>query len=188
MEDYIDSVDELTPQIIENVEKFLEAIKEYADLSIDQEKISTSDVVRKLPKKQSEIVAEVPATAKTSEGHQKEVLLVIREKTAGLLFERELKKTGMHVTIAHDSIQAFGLSVRMKPDIVFISGVIDVLDGIDLACALKAMPYTKSTPICLLTSFDRGHAELKELPESVWLLHKNKMKDDLPVLIQKMAA
>ena len=40
----------------------------------------------------------------------------------------------------------------------------EVIDGIDLACALAAMKATQDIPVAILTNFDTGSRELSRLP------------------------
>src|SRR5258708_144477 len=62
------------------------------------------------------------------------------------------------------------LGVYGQPDMLICSAVLDELSGIDLACALSAMPVTAKIPLALLTSFEWGHPSLEQLPSRVAIL------------------
>jgi len=84
------------------------------------------------------------------------------------------------VTTLRGSIDALTYAIRTKPDMIIASAELDEISGIDLACAIGAMPLTKQIPFALLTSHDRGHEALRELPESSAVIKKGgKFGDDL---------
>ncbi len=175
LEDYLAPIKKLEPQHIEDIQVFVDLAREYSAVDFDQTSVSTADLARQLPQRPSQ--AEQAQAA--SEGRKIEALMVIKEKTAGMIFERELSAAGMRVTTVRSSFEAFEMIVRTKPDLVIVSGVIDELSGIDIASAIKAMQPTKHIPVCLLTSYERDHHELASLPETVLLIQKSTMKEDL---------
>ena len=57
---------------------------------------------------------------------------------------------------------------------------LDEISGIDLACAIGAMPLTQKIPSALLTSRDRDHDALRELSEASAVIKKGgKFGNDL---------
>ena len=59
-------------------------------------------------------------------------------------------------------------------DMVIASVIVVKISGIDLACApQKSMSSIHDIPFTLLTSFDLPHPELRQLPDSVTLVHHN---------------
>lgn len=109
-----------------------------------------------------------------------EIMLVEPNKTAAKLVSRELRACGYRVTTVQDSIDALTYAVRTKPDMIIASAVLDAISGIDLACALGAMSTTRKIPFAVLTSYDRGHKALAELPGTVAVLKKGaQFGDDL---------
>jgi CheY-like chemotaxis protein len=85
----------------------------------------------------------------------------------------------------HNSFQAIEMAVRTVPDYIIVSGVLDELSGIDLACAFSSMPTTSKIPVSLLTSMAADSPELKKLPPAVSLIRKNHFGDDLATAIAK---
>lgn len=109
-----------------------------------------------------------------------EIMLVEPNKTVAKLVSRELRACGYRVTTLRGSIDALTYAIRTKPDMIIASAELDEISGIDLACAIGAMPLTKQIPFALLTSHDRGHEALRELPESSAVIKKGgKFGDDL---------
>ncbi len=185
LEDYIAPLKEITPEHIENIQIYVDKARECSLLDCDQKSISAADLARALPKRPSEGEAAMPAEGKAAPARTIEALMVIKEKTAGMIFERELNKSGLHVTTVRSSFEALEMIVRTQPDLVLLSGVVDVLSGVDIACALAAMPATKHIPVCLLTSFERGHQDLEGLPDAIPLVRKNHLKDDLAATLKQ---
>ena len=109
-----------------------------------------------------------------------EVLLVMPPGAQTRFVERELQQCGYRVSMVADSLQAFGMVVQTKPDLVIISAVLPALDGIDLAMALSAMPSTRNIPLAVITSLDKDDDVLKLLPARVPVLFKGaSFADDL---------
>jgi CheY-like chemotaxis protein len=101
-----------------------------------------------------------------------EVVLVEPQRSSAAIIARELQNCGYKVTTVKGSIEALELVVHTKPDLVISSAVLDVLSGVDLGCALAAMPATAKIPFCILTSFERGNAFLAQLPDTSGYLRK----------------
>ncbi len=69
---------------------------------------------------------------------------------------------------------------------VLASAELDDISGIDLGCALSAMPRTKDIPFGLLTSYERGHKKLADLPETAAILAKGSgFSDDLADALER---
>ncbi|MDO8606827.1 MAG: response regulator [Phaeospirillum sp.] len=109
-----------------------------------------------------------------------EVLLVMPPGAQTRFVERELQQCGYRVSMVPDSLQAFGMVVQTKPDLVIISAVMPSLEGIDLAMALSAMASTRNIPLAVITSLDKDDDALKLLPKRVPVLFKGpSFADDL---------
>ncbi|GEO82087.1 PleD family two-component system response regulator [Pararhodospirillum oryzae] len=101
-----------------------------------------------------------------------EVLLVEPQRSSANIIARELHQCGYKVTNARTAREGLDLTARTRPDLVISSAVLDILSGVDLGCALAAMPATEKIPFCILTSFERTHPFLTRLPQSCGYLHK----------------
>lgn len=101
-----------------------------------------------------------------------EILLVVPEKAMSRIIERELAACGYRVSNAKSPFQAIETAVISQPDMVIASAVLEGISGVDLACALFAMPATHKLPVAILTSFEAGHHSLEGLPARVPLIRK----------------
>ncbi len=183
MEDYLSGAKELSEKQIDDVQVFIDRARDFSSLDIEQNKTASSELVRQLPNRHSkDSLDEMEGDA---EQRVIEALMVTREKAAGQIFERELKEEGLRVTTVRSSFEAIEMAVRAKPNIIICSGVIDELSGVDLSCAIKSIPVTKDIPVCLLTSFEKGHHELEGLRDDVYLIQKSNLKEDLKNILEK---
>lgn len=177
LEDYLSTLSDLEDIHLDHVQIYLDKAREYANLSVDQNSVSSAELARMLP---SLPMHGTPDVASHISGKIIEALMVTKEKMAARIFERELRMAGLRVSTVRDEFSAMEMIVRTRPDLVVMSAVLDdSLSGVDLACALVAMPATRDIPVCMLTSFERDHHDLRDLPEQVCLIRKSHLKEDL---------
>jgi len=118
----------------------------------------------------------------------KDVLVVIPQRSAAKIVGRELAACGYRVATVLNPIEALELILETKPDLVITSQVMPRLSGVDLACALAAMPATRSIPVALLTSLAQNHPDLKALPMTVGLIRRGEhFGDDLADVLQRFS-
>jgi CheY-like chemotaxis protein len=99
---------------------------------------------------------------------------------------RELAACGYRVSTVLDPIEALELILETRPDFVITSMVMPCMSGVDLACALNAMPATKTIPVALLTSLEPGHPDLAPLPMNTGLIRRGaQFGDDLADVLQR---
>ena len=161
-EDYFFNVKEMSPEISKDIQFYADRMAECLEVFVNGKEIDVSEVVRKLPNKAGFEVSDVTVA-------DIEVMLVMAPGTATKIVTRELMECGYRMVNVATTMDAFQLIPVMKPDAVIISRVMPELSGIDLACALKAMPITKDLPVALLAT-DSG--SLNNLPKSVPVLRK----------------
>ena len=126
---------------------------------------SIAEVIRNLPHKSTFEVGDVTIT-------DTEVTLVLPQRTAARVVERELNACGYRVSTVLDPIEAFQIVLETKPDLVITTAVMPRLSGIDFACALAAMPATRNIPVAVLTSLEPNHPDLKALPMNVGIIRR----------------
>jgi len=96
------------------------------------------------------------------------------------IVERELAACGYRTSTIRDGFAAMETVVRTRPDMVIASVELGLLSGVDLGCALGAMPVTESIPFALFTSYEWGNPKLKGLPPRASLIRKGpQFGDDL---------
>jgi len=182
LSEYLADLKELDERRIDDIQAFLDQIRRVLEGEAPVSTAESAKLVRALPARQ---VAEFdPASVKIS---NVEVLLVVPDKAMGRIVERELAACGYRVSNVRSPFQAFETAIRTRPDLVIASAVIDDLSGVDLACALAAMPATHNLPVALLTSFTWGHPSLEGLPPRVPLIRKGThFGDDLAEALSRL--
>ena len=107
---------------------------------------------------------------------------IVDTATYGTLPITEVRR----VATVLNPIEALELILETKPDLVITAQVLPRMSGVDLACALAAMPATKGIPVALLTSLDPDHPDLRALPMNVGLIRRGKQfGDDLADVLQR---
>lgn len=164
LDEYLAQAKTITLQNVDDLQRFSDRISSVLDgesIPVDQ----IASVVRSLPHKSTFDVADVVIT-------DTEVTLVMPQKTAARVVERELNACGYRVSTVLDPIEAIEIVLDTKPDMVITTAVMPRMSGIDLACALAAMPSTRNIPVAVLTSLDLNHPDLKALPMNVGLIRR----------------
>ncbi|OUS18725.1 hypothetical protein A9Q97_00480 [Rhodospirillales bacterium 47_12_T64] len=178
LDEYLGGLDDLAAQNIKDLQTYSDRILALLDgESMPEESIA--EVVRSMPHKSTFNVEDVEIT-------NTEVLLVIPQKTAGKVVARELEACGYRVTSLTEPLEAISMILETKPDLIITSMVMSRLGGADLACALKAMPSTRSTHVAVLTSLPPEHPDMLALPMSVGVIRRGTtFGDDLADVLQK---
>jgi len=176
LEDYAFELDKLEPQHITSLQAFLDQMSRV----LDGNETDTAEVVRALPANPTFDPSEVTVS-------NIEILLVEPQRTTAQIVSRELKACGYRVTIVNGPFEALELVTRIKPDLVVASAILGDISGIDLGCALAAMPTTRHIPFALLTSFGRENTSLDELPARAAILHKGaRFGEDLAEALSRL--
>lgn len=141
----------------------------------------------------AEVVRQLPVSRDTAfdpadlEVRHIEIMLVAPPAAASRYVADELRACGYRLVSVPKAMEAIDFAVHSQPDLVIVSAVLDRFDGIDLICALKAMPSTRHIPVALVTSFEAGSLPLKDLPLDVPILHKSPtFADDVAAALGKL--
>ncbi len=178
MEDYFIGRERLDQRTLEDAQCFVDRMREALEGKFDG--ISEADVVRTLPAKTAFEVADVVK-------QDVEVLLVMPRGAMSHIIEREFQACGYRVVTVTRPFVAIETAVRTSPDLIVASAVMEDLSGIDLACALHAMPISRDMPFLLLTSLDHDDDVFAELPATVPLVHKgDSFADDLAEALARL--
>lgn len=173
-DEYVGELKEAGPSELDEIQVFIDKIEKLAD----GEHVSETDapaVVRALPAKRTADIDFGKIEKKNIE-----ILLVVPEKAMSRIVERELAACGYRTSTIRDGFAALETVVRTRPDMVVASMELGMLSGIDLGCALAAMPLTETIPFALFTSYEWGSPKLKGLPPRAALIRKGpKFGDDL---------
>ena len=182
LEDYVASLRAIEERHFTDVGRFVDTVKGL--LESDGEKLQPSEseqnkILRSLPAKWLDEVVGAPI-------NDVEILLVAQSKVSSRVVERELVACGYRVVATFSPIEAFELVVRMKPDMVVTSMVMNDLSGVDLARAFAAMDATKAIPVGVLTSLAANDARLQNLPANCVVIRSGaNFQDDLADAVTK---
>jgi len=178
LDDYLSNLSTIEPRHIGDLQTFGDRIGRLLDgEEVGETEIAT--VVRDLPANASFDVGEVTIT-------DVEATLIVPQRSAARVVARELAACGYRVSTVLDPIEALELILETRPDFVITSMVMPRMSGVDLACALNAMPATKTIPVALLTSLEPGHPDLAPLPMNTGLIRRGpQFGDDLADVLQR---
>lgn len=177
LEDYFFNVSEISASICKDILFFIDRMSECLDAFVNGRDVDVSSLMRKLPNKAGFDVSEIMVA-------NIEVMLVMAPGTATKIVTRELLECGYRMVNVATTMDAFQLIPSMQPDAVIISRVMPELSGVDLACALSAMPATQHIPVALLAT---ENGDIKGLPASVPVLRKGaNFGDDVADVFMKL--
>jgi CheY-like chemotaxis protein/HPt (histidine-containing phosphotransfer) domain-containing protein len=172
MEDYLSDVKELVEKHIADIQIFVDTLGDLVDGSVKERNVNVSEFVRGLPSRPSDF-GEISA-------QDIEVLVVMPDDALSRHVMRELQACGYRVTREGNSFKAIEIASMTKPDLVIVTGMLDMLSGIDVTSAFRAMPSTKDIPVALITADSREEAMSHGLPEAVPVIRKGtEFGDDL---------
>ncbi|MEM7652226.1 MAG: Hpt domain-containing protein [Pseudomonadota bacterium] len=182
LEDYIADIREITARHAKDIEGFVDVLRELLGKGIEgltPNEEEQQAILRRLPAKWA---YEVEGVAQSN----REFLLATPSKVAARLVERQLQGYGHRVVAASSAMEAFELGIRMKPDMVITSAIMEDITGVDLARAFHVMKATSHIPFVLLTSFPKNHDALKDLPETSSVVRiGSSFSDDLQAAMTK---
>jgi len=162
-EDYFFNVSELKTAHCPDILFFVDRMAQGLEAFLNNQEIDVSKLMRQLPNKGGFDVGDISVS-------EIEVMLVMEPGIATKIVTRELLECGYRMINVASTMDAFQLIPSMKPDAVIVSRIMPELSGVDLACALKAMPTTRDIPVALIAASTRD--DVKDLPSSVPVLRK----------------
>ncbi|HSV29272.1 MAG TPA: response regulator [Candidatus Omnitrophota bacterium] len=174
LDEYVGELKQVTPAQIDEIQIFVDKIEKLAD-GEQVTDVEMPAMVRALPAKPS-----VDVDFGSIEQKNVEVMLVLPEKAMARIVERELAACGYRTSVVRSPFEAIEQVVHSRPDMVVASMELGALSGVDLGCALAAMPTTQAVPFAVLTSYEWGHPKLRGLPPRAALIRKgSQFGDDL---------
>jgi CheY-like chemotaxis protein/HPt (histidine-containing phosphotransfer) domain-containing protein len=175
MEDYFAGRDRLNNRTLLDGQFFLDRMREVLEGRFDG--IAEADVVRTLPAKTNFEVEDIVK-------QDIEVLLIMPRNTATKIIETELQACGYRVVTETEPFSAIETAIRTCPNLILAAGVMEDLSGIDLACALHAMPISRDLPFVLVTSLEPSRPSFAALPPTVPVVRKgDTFGDDLAIAL-----
>ena len=164
-EDYLADVKEPSDAVLGSIQIFVDRLSHAVEGFTKGETEDVSALMRSLPAKGVFDVADITVT-------DTEIMLVMEPGIATKIVTRELLECGYRMVNVAGTMDALMLIPSMRPDLVIVSRVMPELDGVDLACAISAMPTTKEIPVALLTAEALDSRTLRNLPKDVPIMRK----------------
>ncbi len=173
LEDYLNAIDEVSVWSEPGIRAFLDVMTGVISGGIAEDE-DPSLIVRGLPARPRVLGVD------DNDVLDVDVMLVMEHSAQTTFVERELQACGYRTNIVSSPFEAFEQVVRVRPDMVIVSGVLPDLSGVDLATALATMPETRNTPVAVLTNQGDDSGPLTLLPKSVPVIHRgDSFGDDL---------
>jgi len=144
---------------------FVDTLGDLVDGTVKESNVNAADFIRKLPSRRSANFGDVAA-------QDTEVFVVMAGDAVSRHVMRELQACGYRVNREGNSFKAIEIAAMTHPDLVIVTGVLDVLSGVDVVSAFRAMPATKDIPVALVTADTREEAVADGLPDSVPVIRK----------------
>jgi len=172
LEDFMEGAGGFGPETRSDIQDYLDAmarlVERGAEIGADQSETGVAELLRRLPGHQASRTFD-PALIEVSEVH---VLLVAPKGAASRYVAKELQECGYSLSCVSDPIDTIERAIRDKPDLVIVTAVLERMSGVDLVCALRAMPSTRGLGVALLTSLASNDSALAGLPAGVPVLGK----------------
>jgi chemotaxis protein histidine kinase CheA len=165
LEDYFEALPQLSASALADVQAYIDAMRAILETGNELPADRLDPVLRGLPQCQAQTTARDP-------GRRVVALLVMPKGTWRSLVSTELSAAGYELAFSDEPVQAFGLAVTVKPDLIVSSVEFDKLSGPEFASALQAIKATAKTPIILLTSHS-VEALQAILPAGATAIHKD---------------
>ena len=183
LEDFITSAGQFGADTRSAIQKYLDAMAGLVEGAPHQSEADVAELLQGLPGNRA-LQTFDPAQIEVSEVH---VLLVAPQGAASRYVTQELRECGYSLSFVSDPTDAIELVIRDKPGLVIVTAVLERITGVDLVCALRAMPSTHSLGVALLTSLARNDRVLEGLPADVPILNKGPgFSDDVALALSAL--
>jgi len=181
LEDYLADITALNKDQAKDIQLYIDQIRQIAEAGKDPDEKACAVILRKLP---ARVAIDTSAYSKPVDI---EVLLVASTRILGRVIEKELQMLGYRTFNAATPIDALATALRMRPDLVIASATMDGVNGVDICRALHAMAPTTKIPFIVLTSFDKSHPVLKDLPDEAAIVRSgDEFAEDFAIALEKL--
>lgn len=179
LDEYVGNATEMSDTAIEDVQAYIDRIAALLDGEEIVEAKDVARVVREMPHMPAFDVNDIVIT-------EVEVMVVMPQRSAARAVQRELVACGYRTSVVTNPLEAIGLIIETKPDLIISAMVMPRISGADLCCALAAMPATKDIPVAVLTSLELDHPDLANLPMTTGRIRRGaEFGDDLADVLQR---
>jgi len=165
LEDYFETLFEVSQDGIFDVQMFVDRIREIAESQTDLPRDEVLEMLQSMPLK-------ARRRAITKDDKELTLLLHMPQGIQRKIIGKELSQFGFNVTIADTALDAIKAGLSLKPDVIMSTMVADDLSGIELAGVFYAINATRNCPFLLVTAEDVKPDVATELPTNVTILRK----------------
>ena len=166
LEDYIEAQTSFEARQIDNIQIYVDRIRELFERGQDPDDKTAKDLFKRLPS-----AAEVAADS-GADVLDLMVLLVMPKGVQRAIIARELSSMGMRTSLVDTGVAAIQDAVATRPDIVLSSMELADIDGAELANVLHVIKATNHSKFLIMTSHDDSDDRLVHLPEGTAVVHK----------------
>lgn len=165
LEDYIETAREVTRENFQDVQTYIDRIREILEGGDEISNERLSSILENLP-------TNGPSQPTTDTPENMVALLVMTKGVQRKLVTADLSGNGFELAYADHPLDAFRLAVSLKPGLIITSLEFDTLSGLELARAIRGVAATSETPVVLLTSHAVENI-VEELPAFSRAIHKD---------------
>lgn len=165
LEDYIEATRRLSNEQLMDVQVFIDRIRGIFQADVNPTEAEMDAILRALPSGTATLVS-------AQEVRNVIVLLVMPKGVQRSLIGGELASCGFDLSFTESPIEAIGLAISLKPDIVVSSMETEPLTGAELGRIFKTIEATSRSAFVLTTSHEDDSGILKTLPEGAYVIHK----------------
>ncbi|QCO14761.1 hypothetical protein D3869_05760 [Azospirillum brasilense] len=179
LEEYLSGLKRLEARERNDAQVFVDRIAELVDRAEQPQVAETNRIIRALPVRYQFEITDIQIS-------NVEIMLVTPSKVVAKKLGSELAACGFRTMTVSDPIESISLAVRVPPDMLIASMVMDGLSGLDLIRGLRAMSVTHNVPMALLTSMSLDNPALKEIPHGVSVIRVGEhFGDDFAAVVAK---
>ena len=165
-EDYIETSADPRTETLQDIQLYIDRIREILDSGIDPGDDKTAEIIHSLPLFGRE------TASKSLRGQDIRLLFLMPKGIQRKIIGRELSSFGFKVVIAETGISAIDLAITHKPDIIISSMVVGRLSGIELANIFNSIETTFHSRFLLVTASDPSEQKFEALPKGTTILRK----------------
>ncbi len=167
LEDYIETAAELDQSSLNDVQKFVDVIRQIVESRTNPTTAAAERIIATLP-----ITASTALEAEQIPIDEVRILLVMPKGAQRKIIGKELAACGFHVINSDTPVDAIRIAIAETPNIVIASRVMEEMNGIEFARVMNIMEATRKCHIVIAASGDLDKADVEALPDGTAYVRK----------------
>ena len=185
LEDFVADLTMIGGEEINAIERFTDCMQALAGLGHEPPQADSGDWLQGLPMAEPACNAAAEALLPDT---PIDVMVVSQSRVVSRMATTALITFGCRVVAVTDPIEGLGMAVRVPPDLVIASAIMNGIGGADLLRALHAISVTRHVGGAIMTSLERGDSRLRGLPADTTVLRLGpRFADDLRDTVRGLA-